>query len=156
MLLSTSSGDDSSTLGAPDVRDRLRDFSGTPREQATRLISLLFPPDRAVEVDAQFGDQMAQARSSFPKDVAAAQWKAMEAWESHGAAGRLHEISCPTLVATGSEDVVIPPANALGLASAIDGAWLARFPRCGHAFMADYPRQLGQLITAFLQTVRPA
>src|SRR5438093_9842884 len=34
---------------------------------------------------------------------------------------------------TGTQDVVIPPFNALKLLNAIPGAWLAQFPRGGHA-----------------------
>jgi pimeloyl-ACP methyl ester carboxylesterase len=131
------------------VRDRLRDLSGTPREQASELISLLFPRERAVQVDAEFGELVAAARAAFPVEVASAQWRAMEAWEAAGAGEGLGEISCPTLVATGDEDIVIPPTNALALATVIPGAWLARFPCSGHAFMADHPRSLARLITAF-------
>jgi pimeloyl-ACP methyl ester carboxylesterase len=150
VLLSTSPGGSAATPAAPDVRERLHDFSGTPREQASRLISLLFPPRRAIEIEAQFGELMAASRAALAVDVAAAQWEAMEAWEDGGAADRLGEISCPTLVAAGSDDVVIPPANSLALASAIPGAWLARFPGCGHAFMADRPDSLARLISVFL------
>jgi pimeloyl-ACP methyl ester carboxylesterase len=59
-------------------------------------------------------------------------------------------ISCPVLVATGEEDVVIPPGNASALANAIPGSWLARFPHSGHGFMADHPETLAALINAFL------
>jgi pimeloyl-ACP methyl ester carboxylesterase len=57
--LSTSGGGE---LGIPADREalaRLRDTSGTPREQATRLISMLFPPERAAAVDAEFGEVVA-------------------------------------------------------------------------------------------------
>jgi pimeloyl-ACP methyl ester carboxylesterase len=131
---------------------RLRDFSGTPSEQASRLISLLFTPGRAAEIEAQFGDLVATARAALPVEVASAQWEAMEAWEAGGAGERLGEVSCPTLVASGSADVVIPPQNSLALASGIPEAWLARFPRCGHALMADHPGSLSRLISVFLET----
>jgi pimeloyl-ACP methyl ester carboxylesterase len=150
ILLSTSPGGDAATPASPGARERLHDFSGTPADQASRLISLLFAPARAVEVEAEFGEVVAAARAEFPAEVAAAQWDAMEAWEEKGADDRLHQIACPTLVATGTEDVVIPPANALALATAIPGAWLARFRDSGHAFMADHPRSLAKLIGAFL------
>jgi pimeloyl-ACP methyl ester carboxylesterase len=55
------------------------------------------------------------------------------------------------LIGTGSEDIVIPPSNALKLVNAIPGAWLAQFPRAGHAFMAQYPRALADLINRFLE-----
>ena len=75
---------------------------------------------------------------------------AMDAWHRNGAGDRLRGINAPVLIATGSEDVVIPPSNALKLVNAIPSAWLAQFPRGGHAFMAQYPRQLADLINCFL------
>jgi len=56
----------------------------------------------------------------------------------------------PTLIAAGISDIVIPPSNALKLVSAIPGAWLAQFAGAGHAFMAQYPRPLADLINGFL------
>ena len=56
----------------------------------------------------------------------------------------------PVLIATGTEDVVIPPSNVLKLVNAIPGAWLAQFPRSGHAFIAQYPQAVAELINSFL------
>jgi len=56
----------------------------------------------------------------------------------------------PTLIAAGISDIVIPPSNALKLVSAIPDAWLAQFTGGGHAFMAQYPRPLADLINGFL------
>jgi pimeloyl-ACP methyl ester carboxylesterase len=50
----------------------------------------------------------------------------------------------------GTGDVVMPSANSVALAATIPNAWLAPFPRCGHAFMADHPRSLARLIGVFL------
>jgi pimeloyl-ACP methyl ester carboxylesterase len=150
VLLSTSGGGDLATLADPEVRRRLRDTSGSPREQATRLISLLFPPERARQIDAEFGDIVARARAALPADVVRRQWEAMEAWERGDAGQDARRIDRPVLIATGQEDVVIPPANSLALAEAIPGSWLARFPGSGHGFMADYPDALAGLIAAFL------
>jgi len=69
----------------------------------------------------------------------------MDAWHRNGAGDQLPGINAPVLIATGSEDVVIPPSNALKLVNAIPKAWLAQFPHGGHAFMAQYPRQLADL-----------
>jgi pimeloyl-ACP methyl ester carboxylesterase len=150
VLLSTSAGGSAATLASPDVRAQLSDLSGTPREQASRLISLLFLPARARMIDAAFGDVVAAARAALPHDVVRAQWRAMEAWEAAGLADRLGEIGAPALIATGSEDVVVPAPNSLALADAIPGSWLARFPGCGHGFMADHPDSLARLISTFL------
>ncbi len=54
------------------------------------------------------------------------------------------------LIATGTEDIVIPASNALKLVNTIPGAWLAQFPHGGHAFMAQFPKALAALINSFL------
>jgi pimeloyl-ACP methyl ester carboxylesterase len=74
----------------------------------------------------------------------------MDAWHRSDAGDRVRGINAPVLIAAGSEDVVIPPSNALKLVNAIPGAWLAQFPHGGHAFMAQYPRPLADLINCFL------
>jgi pimeloyl-ACP methyl ester carboxylesterase len=153
VLLSTTPGGEPATRADEDVKARLLDLSGPPREQATRMISLLFTAERAAEIASRFGDVVAAAREALPHDVAEHQAEAMEAWEAEGAGARLGEIKAPALVATGSEDVVFPPANALALAAGIDGAWLARFPNSGHAFMADHPEPLATLIATFLSAI---
>jgi len=67
-----------------------------------------------------------------------------------GVGDRLRKLRALTLVAAGTEDIVIPPSNALALVNAIPGAWLAQFSGGGHAFMAQYPRQVADLINEFL------
>jgi pimeloyl-ACP methyl ester carboxylesterase len=149
VLLSTSGGGELATPADPDVLARLRDVSGTPREQASRLISLLFLPGRAAAVDAEFGEIVAAARSRLSPDLLERQWEALERWERRDASD-VARISCPVLVATGEEDVVFPAPNATALANAIQGAWLARLPHSGHGFIADHPKTLAALINRFL------
>ena len=74
----------------------------------------------------------------------------MDAWHRDDIGDRLQKLRAPTLVATGTEDIVIPPSNALALVNAIPGAWLAQFSGGGHAFVAQYPRPLADLINEFL------
>jgi pimeloyl-ACP methyl ester carboxylesterase len=74
----------------------------------------------------------------------------MDVWHRDGVASRLREIRVPVLIAAGVEDIVIPASNAVKLVNAISGAWLAQFPHGGHAFMAQYPRALADLINSFL------
>jgi pimeloyl-ACP methyl ester carboxylesterase len=148
VLLSTRAAGDASALPATEISERLLDFSGTPREQASRLISLLFLPERARQIDEQFGDVVAAARAALPPETVEQQKAILAGWSEREP--QLAAIRCPTLIATGADDVVVPPANSLALATGIDGAWLARFPSSGHGFMADHPKQLAVLISAFL------
>jgi pimeloyl-ACP methyl ester carboxylesterase len=149
VLLSTDSGGIEADLASPDVWSKLVDTSGTPNEQARRLFSLLFPNEVAESFYRRFGDVVAAARAQLPAELLNRQAAAMDAWHRNGVANQLREIGVPVLIATGTEDIVIPASNALKLVNAIPGAWLARFPNSGHAFTAQYPRALANLINSF-------
>ncbi|MGE5208621.1 MAG: alpha/beta fold hydrolase, partial [Alphaproteobacteria bacterium] len=132
------------------VWSQLIDTSGTSHEQARRLLFLLFPGEVAESFYRQFGDIVAAARARLSNGLVRRQAAAMDAWHRKGIGSRLRELCVPVLIATGCEDIVIPSSNALKLAFAIRGAWLAQFPGAGHAFMAQYPRALADLINYFL------
>lgn len=154
VLLSTDAGGASSLRCSPQTWARLTDVSGTPREQARRLLSLLFPPERLDEVDAAFGELVADARAALPPDTVRRQADALAAWARAGVAPRLRELAVPTLVGTGLRDEVIPAGNALLLAEAIRDASLLQVPGAGHALMAEQPERLAGMIIGFLRGER--
>ena len=65
ILLSTDPGGTDAKLASPDVRSRLADMSGTPHEQARRLLSVLFPADLAESIYQKFGGIVAAARAQL-------------------------------------------------------------------------------------------
>jgi len=150
ILLSTDPGGADAELASPAIQAQLTDMSGSPHEQARRLLFLLFPDDLAESIYLEFGDIVAAARERLSHDLVRRQAAAMHAWHRDGGADRLHKLRVPVLVATGAEDIVIPACNALTLVNAISGAWLAQFHGGGHAFMAQYPQPLSDLINKFL------
>lgn len=150
VLLSTDPGGTEADLASPGVWSELIDASGTPDEQARRMLFLLFPGDVAESFYRQFGDIVAAGRPRLSVEVLNRQAAAMDAWHRNGMTSKLRELRVPVLIATGTEDIVIPASNALKLANAIPGAWLAQFPHGGHAFIAQYPRALADLINSFL------
>jgi pimeloyl-ACP methyl ester carboxylesterase len=150
VLLSTDPGGSDADLGSAAVWSQLVDTSGTPHQRARRLLSLLFPSDVAESFYREFGDIVAAARARLSPDLIRRQAAAMDAWHRNGVGNCLRGISAPVLIAAGSEDVVIPPSNALRLVNAIPNAWLAQFPHGGHAFVALYPGPLADLINCFL------
>lgn len=150
ILLSTDPGGADADLASAAVWSQLIDTSGTPHEQARRLLSLLFPSDVAESFYRKFGDIVADSRARLSADLVNHQAAAMDEWHRNGVRSRLQEISAPVLIATGAQDIVIPPSNALKLVNALPSAWLAQFPGGGHAFMAQYPRPLADLINCFL------
>jgi pimeloyl-ACP methyl ester carboxylesterase len=152
VLLSTDGGGSSAVTAPAATWARLVDHTGSPRAQATRLLSLLFPPDVAADVDRLFGDVVADARAGLSPDVLNAQERALAAWHGDGPGGPspVPAVRPPVLVATGAEDVVVPPANArlLGVRWGTDRVEL--FADCGHAVMAQEPVLLAGTVTDFV------
>jgi len=145
-LIDTDPGGAAAVPADPERWARLLDHSGTPREQATRLISLLFPPGRAAEIDRRFGAAVAAAREALDPAALRAQERAMEAWHAEdrpppAAAGRP-----PTVVVHGAEDAVIPAANTAPLASRWAASRVELIGGCGHAAMAQQPDRVAALI----------
>src|SRR5215467_4796825 len=64
-----------------------------------------------------FGGIVAAARAQLSPDLLRRQAAAMDMWHRSGVANR--QIRGPVLIAAGTEDMVIPPSNALKLVNAI-------------------------------------
>lgn len=147
-LLSTDPGGPGAVTASPEDWQRLTDHSGTPREQASRLISLLFPPAEASEIDRQFGEVVAAARAALSLQALQAQEEAMETWHREARPDPLADPP-PTLVLHGREDRVIPAANAELLAERWRSDRVELFDGCGHAFMAQQPAVLANRLCEF-------
>ena len=87
VLLSTDPGGIEADLASPDVWSELVDTSGTPNEQARRLLFLLFPIDI-----------VAAARTQLSVELLNRQAAAMDAWHRNGVAGQPREIRAPVLM----------------------------------------------------------
>lgn len=149
-LIATDPGGPTAEEATPEVWSRLIDHGGTPQEQATRLLSLLFPPPLAAEIDRRFGAVVAAARARLPDAVLSAQEAAMEAWHRVERPPIGAGAGPPVLILHGEEDIVIPVANAELLRRRWSGAGLEAFAGCGHAVMAQEPQRVAAAIRALL------
>lgn len=148
-LLGTDAGGPDAVLADPEVWARLIDSTGTDREQATRLLGVLFPPELAAELDAQVGDLVAAARGAIDHRVLRAQEAAIAAWHE----GDPVPVPTPaprTLIACGALDQVIPAQNAALLAQRWSATMPITYEGCGHALMAQVPVDLAAQLTAHL------
>jgi len=82
------------------------------------------------------------------------------AWERQFAAAsafnletQLNKIKVPTLVMTGSEDIVIPPQNSDLLAERISGARLVIIPGSGHLFFIEKAEEFNATVLEFLNGI---
>lgn len=71
----------------------------------------------------------------------------------HSAAAYLGNIRVPTLITTGTHDLVTPPPIAERMHSAIAGSELYVLPRATHYVVAEFPQLLGARISEFLERV---
>jgi pimeloyl-ACP methyl ester carboxylesterase len=151
VLMGTDPGGPLAIRATPEHWAQLTDHSGTPREQATRLIPLLFPAVLVPAIDDAFGDLIAEARARMSHPVVAAQQRAMEAW--HGAEQPSPDPATapPVLVMVGTHDVVIPPENDDVLARVWPDAEVDRFAEGGHAFFAIEPTRVAERIRGFVR-----
>ena len=79
-------------------------------------------------------------------------------WQStnwSGVCSQLPNISKPTLVMTGTEDVSVPAANSLIIAEKIPGAWLVQMKNAAHQITSQYPDEVGKILNTFLSTTSP-
>jgi pimeloyl-ACP methyl ester carboxylesterase len=129
----------------PTAWIRLTDDSGTPREQATRLLHVLFPGPVADRFDAEVGDAVAEARARLDPRVLRAQERAITRWHRTEPPA-VPAAPPPVLAVGGSEDVVIPAANVEQLAALWPGCRTVVVPGAGHAVMAQEPELVAGLI----------
>jgi pimeloyl-ACP methyl ester carboxylesterase len=142
-LLGSDAGGPEAVGPEPQVWQRLTDHSGTPREQAKRLIALLFPAAAAAEIDRRFGELVANARAALSDEALTAQERAMASWHATERAPVAE--APPALVVHGAEDVVVPAVNAAPLAQ----RWSARlevFEGAAHAVMAQRPAEVADAV----------
>lgn len=147
-LISTDPGGPGAVEAKAEDWARLVDHTGSFREQASRLIALLFPSDLAPEIDRQFGDLVAEARAAMPPETLLAQEAAMEVWH-RGEGSGAGEVP-PTLIVHGAADMVIPPANAELLAVRWPGARVELVEGAAHAVMAQEPERVAAAIAELL------
>jgi pimeloyl-ACP methyl ester carboxylesterase len=77
----------------------------------------------------------------------------VEAIMGHKTTDRLHQITAPTLVITGDEDLLVSPANSDVLAANIPGAKLVKVPGGSHGFNFETPDVFNRHVLDFLASV---
>ncbi|HEY8754755.1 MAG TPA: alpha/beta fold hydrolase [Candidatus Dormibacteraeota bacterium] len=117
-------------------------------EQAYRMACTVLYSQRFQEEHPDFIEQQVRDRARHP--VAARAFQAqLAASQAHDVWEKLPSVAAPTLVLHGSEDVVMPLANAELLCERIPGAVLAVFEGAGHLFFHEQPERTADALTAF-------
>jgi pimeloyl-ACP methyl ester carboxylesterase len=150
LLLAATGPGDNHLAQAPDPQAAaalLGKGARTPEEAyriaCTVLYSRRFQDEHPDVIEAQVRD-----RSRHPVPARAFQAQ-LAASRGHDAWDKLPSIMAPTLVLHGSEDAVMPLANAALLAERIPGATLEVFDGAGHLFFHEQPQRAADAVVAF-------
>ena len=131
------------------VQKIFADTSGTPAQQKQRMLSVLIPKQwRQAHPDT--ASYFPPSTETITPAVRAKQNKAVANWP--GVFDDLKAIQTPALIMAGTDDEVVPPANALTLVDQIPASWLARLRGGGHGMMFQFPEQMTQIVRTFLAT----
>lgn len=112
------------------------------------FLSRKFLEEHPGEVDAYRRAQLSTELQ--PEFAFQAQLAAIVGFDSRD---RLGSLDVPTLIITGTEDLLVPRENAHLLAAAIPGAELVEIPGAGHALHAECRDRLNELVHRFFQRV---
>ena len=134
------------TLSSPQI---LRNM--TAEEQAMILAQIMFPPEW-LEGHPEIMDtviQLAPSRSASP-EIIQQQGLASATWK--GSCDRLANITQPTLVIAGDQDLLAPAANSIMMSQRIPNSWLVMIQGTGHGMMLQVPNEFSAIIQTFLET----
>jgi pimeloyl-ACP methyl ester carboxylesterase len=140
-------GGKETVMPSPQVLKDLANTSGSQEERGMRLFNLLFPKDWLSRQPAFYKWFPLPKETSLPENIER-QAQAIATWS--GACDRLGSIKSPTLVVTGTEDVIAPPENSFILAQRINVSWLVQFEGAGHGLMYQYPDRLAKIVEDFI------
>jgi len=131
------------------VLRRLFVIEGLSPEQAARQVWPVTYSAKylAAHPDVVEAQMLREIDHPTPDHAARGQSAAIRAFSS---GLRLSQIRNETLVATGTEDALVPPGNSRILASRIPGARLALLPGLGHRAIWEAPEEMAELIGDFL------
>jgi pimeloyl-ACP methyl ester carboxylesterase len=147
ILVSGDCGGSESVKMRPEILTRLMDKSGTVQDVVNRMFSLIFPSSWLALHDPLRYCPVIEG--PVPKnEVVSRQVDAFFNWT--GSFSRLKEIHIPTLVITGTDDVIVPPINSRILSRRIPGADLVEVHGAGHGLMYQFPDRFSNCVLGFL------
>lgn len=132
----------------PEVMQKLNDTSGTTRERGLRSLAILFP-EKWLQAHPDISKYFPKVTETASPQNVDRQAQAMATWT--GSFSRLKQIKSPTLIITGTEDILTPPENSPIIVKRILKANLVEIPGGGHGLMYQEPDKFSQIVLDFLK-----
>jgi pimeloyl-ACP methyl ester carboxylesterase len=136
------------TLASPQVLQNM-----TAEQQAMILATIMFPSKWLNEHPEILNTviQLTPVRSASP-EIIQQQGLAVGTWK--GSCGRLGNITQPTLLIVGDEDLLAPPANSVMMARRMPNSWLVILEKTGHGAMWQVPNEFTANLQNFFETTK--
>ena len=120
-----------------------------PREAAEAGLPFLYSQKFIDDMKEELiNSSLRTAHLRAPKDTIHHQLTAITRFDSYH---RLPSIQAPTLVMTGSEDLLVPAENSRMLANRIPQAEFVEFSGMGHGFLRESSAEVNEILLAFLR-----
>ena len=143
--------------GIPQTREvtmTISNLVNNRSQNADAFLSVTFPPEW-IRTNPNYLETIPKTTEIILSTTLVKQFNAVEDWLSRnwtGVCDQLQDISIPTLIITGTEDVAVPAANSLILVQKIPGAWLVQIKGAGHGLMYQHPEKFSEIVKTFLST----
>jgi pimeloyl-ACP methyl ester carboxylesterase len=152
ILYGASCGGQEGIPQSPEVVKALSDIVNNRTQDVETFLSVTFPPEWIKE-HPDYLESFPKSAEIIPSATLVKQFNAVENWLDtnwSGVCSQLSNISKPTLIITGTEDIAVPAANSIILAQKIPGAWLVQIKGAGHGLMYQYPEEFSSVLLTFL------
>lgn len=118
-------------------------------KQADYVANRLFPDDKHTFLRNEFRSQVEKANPFGYRSI-------MRSFVKFDLSSQMRMIHAPTLIITGENDSVVPPAIQIELASQIPHAEHVFIPDAGHAVSVEQPNEYNRIILNFLANIKDA
>jgi pimeloyl-ACP methyl ester carboxylesterase len=155
VLACTHCGGSKAVPPSEEIRALFSEFIATASPETAREAGKCLFAEHTLRKAPEVVREYQQISARFPPEakVLLQQWEAVK---GHDTWARLHRIQAPTLVITGSEDLLIVPENARILAEKIPKAQLCIIPGGGHQFLLEQTHTANETVLTFLKGLTPA
>ncbi len=157
ILYAASCGGEQAIPQSPDVANIFSDVANNRLQDITKFLSVIFPESWIKSHPNNLA--LPQSKVIVPNDTKIQQDNVVKEWFAtnwSGVCDQLSNVTIPTLLVAGTEDVAVPANNSLIIAQKIPGAWLVQFREAGHGLMYQYPEELSTVLQTFLTTTAQA
>jgi pimeloyl-ACP methyl ester carboxylesterase len=141
-------GNESVYPSNPEVFDTFSNTSGENCNILLRSASLMFPKKWRTE-NPNYTDLFNNPSSNISRDTILNQSNAIFSWR--GTCNRLKQIANPTLIITGTDDILVPSINSSTIANRIPNSQLIQVMSSGHGLMYQCPEKFCSIISTFLE-----